>query len=294
VPNYPFSLENAIVAYRAIDFICKNSTQTTNMERDDPAVVATLIIISMVEGSQGNSFFWIPKEFRKTAASKQAFMNDKYKNLRGDTDFVTFINIFASMMQESRGRTNYSYLQWAQEMSLNNKLLVNARKNFKRLIEMTYGLTASQELGSVEKQVFDMLRDFYGISDLTQLTHPNTMNAVYSLFEEVYIGCQFDEPVIIGKKKELHYHSEDGVKYKIDGFRSFSRMEETKMHRLVALQVIETRTGMQTSRYISCLFPSKDQSSKHDIIEWESESENSDLSFGDIDFSVLEDFADFD
>ncbi len=296
VPHYPFSLENAIIAYRAMDLIYKdgNSTDQTPIERNDPAVVAILIIIAMMEGSQGNSLFWIPKEHRKTAASKQAFMNEKYKYLKGDTDFVTFINIFASMMQDSRGKTNYSYLMWAQEMSLNNKLLVNIRKHFKRLIEMTYGLVATQELGSVEKQVFDMLRDFYGISDLTQLSHPNIMNIVYSLFEDVYIGCQFDEPVLVGKKKELHYHSEDGVKYKIDGFRSFSRMEETKMHRLVALQVIETKTGMHTSRYISCLFPSKNQASKHDMDLWETESSDSDLSLDDIDFSVLESFVDIE
>lgn len=294
VPHYPFSMENAIIAYKALDLIYKSGNSesgSTHMERDDPAVIAILILIAMIEGSQGNSLFWIPKEHRKTSATKQAFMNEKYKHLKGDTDFVTFINIFASMIQESRGKTNYSYQQWAQEMSLNNKLLSNVRKHFKRLVEMTYGITGSNELGSVEKQVFDMLRDFYGIVDLTQLTNTQTMSTVYSLFEDVYLGCKFDEPVLVGKKKELHYHSEDGTKYKIDGFRSFSKMEENKMHRVVALQIIETKTGTQTSRYISCLFPSKDQTLKNDTVEWESQSSDNDFDINDIDFSVLESFA---
>jgi hypothetical protein len=72
-------------------------------------------------------------------------------------------------------------------MSLNNKLLANVRKHFKRLVEMTYGITRSEELGSVEKQVFDMLKDFYQITDLIQLTYPNIMDTVYSLFEDVYL-----------------------------------------------------------------------------------------------------------
>lgn len=292
VPHYPFSLENAIVAYRSMDFIYNNNKIGEHVERDDPVVVAILIIISMLEGSQGNSFFWIPKEYRKTQQSKQLFMNQKYKYFRGDTDFVTFINIFSGMMQDSKGRTNYSYLQWAQESSFNNKLLSNVRKHFKRLVEITYNLSSDLEIGSVEKQLFKMLENFYGITDLTQLTHPNIMNKVYSLFEDVYIDCQFEEPTISGKKKELHYHSQDGTKYKIDGLRSFSKMEEAKMHRIVALQIIETRSGMQTSRFISCLFPSQNQTTKKLKSNWETDTIESDLSLDDIDFSVLEEIAD--
>jgi hypothetical protein len=115
------------------------------------------------------------------------------------------------------------------------------------------------------------------------------MDTVYSLFEDVYLWCQFDEPVLIGKKKELYYHSNDGTKYKIDGFRSFSKIEESKIHRLVALQIIETKTGTQTSRYISCLFPSKNQTTKDDILKLETLHLNdNDIDINDIDFSVLE------
>lgn len=297
VPNYPFSLENAIVAYRALDLIYKGEDKN-NLERDDPAVVAILIIIAMLEGSQGNSFFWIPKEHRKTSATKQVFMNDKYKNLKGDTDFATFINIFASMMHDSNGSTAYSYVKWAQDNSMNNKLLANVRKHFRRLLEMTYGLTQNEIDGSVEKQAFNMLKSFYGIHNLSQLTDLQIMNTVYNLFEEVYSDCTFEEPVEVGKKKLLHYHHNiDGTKYRIDGFRSFSKMESVKMHRLIALQVIETKNGQMTTRYISCLFPSKDQTEKDNGSDWESCSTNGNFSMNDIDFSMLgdiEDFADFD
>lgn len=285
IPNYPFNMENAIIAHKSLNLIYNNHLENNKeFNKNDPAVVAILIIISMIEGSQGNSFFWVPKEHRKTLATKQAFMNKKYKNFKGDTDFVTFINIFASMIQDSRGRTNYSYLQWAQQMSLNNKLLSNVRKNFKRLIEMTYSAT--------EREIFEMLRNQYGIVDLTQLTHSNTMDIVYSLFEDVYIGCKFEDPILIGKKKELHYFSENGTKYKIDNFRSFSTIDEKQIKRIVALQIIETKTGLQTSRYISCLFPSKDQSQKSLKLSTNENLSDSDLDIDDIDFSVLESMGD--
>lgn len=299
VPNYPFSLENAIVAYRAMELIYSDVMDdvetkintNSQISRNDPAVVAILILISMIEGSQGNSFFWIPKEHRKSAASKQAFMKEKYKYVRGDNDFITLINIFASMIHESRGHTNYSYVRWAQEMSLNNKLLSNARKNFKRLIEITYGLTPNST-GSVEKQVFNMLKDYYNVTDLTQLTHPDIMNIIYPIFENVYIDCTFNDPLLIGKKGELIYKGLDNLKYKIDGLRSFSKLDEKPIHRIVALQVIETKTGNQTARYISCCFPSKDQTIDNDCdssesSHWETASTDS-ITFSDIDFTLLE------
>ena len=292
VPSYPFSLENAIVAHRALDLIYKGEDKNS-LERDDPAVIAILIIISMIEGSQGNSFFWIPKEHRKTSATKQAFVNEKYKNLRGDTDFTTFINIFASMIHDSSGNTTYAYVKWAQDNSMNNKLLTNVRKNYRRLIEMTYAFQQNDTEGSPEKQVLNMLKSFYGINNLTQLTDPTIMKTVYELFEDVYSDCVFEEPVEIGKKRLLHYHSNDGTKYRIDGFRSYSKMESLKMHRMVALQIIETKSGQATSRFISCLFPSKDQTQKEESIEWESCSTDSNFSMGDIDFSMLGDIEDF-
>lgn len=285
VPSYPFSLENAIVAYKAMDLIYKEDTNTS--ERDDPSAIAILIVIAMIEGSQGNSFFWIPKEHRKTAATKQMFVNDKYKHLRGDTDFETFINIFASMTHDSKGNTTYSYIKWGQDNSMNNKLLMNVRKNYKRLIEMTYRFQQNETEGSPEKQVLNMLKSFYGINNLSQLTNITVMRTVYELFEEVYSDCVFDEPVELGKKKHIHYHSEDGSKYKIDGFRSYSKMESAKVHRLVALQVIETKSGQTTNRFISCLFPSKDQTEK-DNIDWDACSNNSDFNINDIDFSMLD------
>ena len=294
VPNYPFSLENAIVAYKSLDLIYKSANSDVKIDRNDPAVVATLIIVAMIEGSQGNSFFWIPKEHRKTSAMKQTYMNEKYKNFKGDTDFVTFINIFAGMMHEASGHTSYAYVKWAQDNSMNNKLLSNVRKNFKRLIEMTYGISQNDVDGTAEKQIFDMLKSFYGIKNLTQLGEPSVMTTVYELFEDVYSDCKFDEPVEIGKKKLLHYHSNDGTKYRIDGFRSFSRMESMKMHRLVALQVIETKNGQQTSRYISCLFPSKDQAVREIADEWETCSTDSNFSMGDIDFAMLGDLGDLE
>jgi HrpA-like RNA helicase len=292
VPNYPFSLENAIVAYRAMNLIYKGSDKN-QLDRDDPAVVAILICIAMIEGSQGNSFFWIPKEHRKTSATKQVYMNEKYKNIKGDTDFSTFINIFSSMIHEGSGTSGYAYVKWAQDNSMNNKLMSNVRKHFKRLIEMTYGISGNEIEGSVEKQTFNMLKSFYGISNLSQLTDQTIMSTVYGLFEDVYSDCIFDEPVEIGKKKLLHYHSKDGTKYRIDGFRSFSRMEELKMHRLVSLQVIETKNGLQSSRYISCLFPSKDQATREETGELEVISKNSEFSMEDIDFSMLGDIEDF-
>lgn len=296
VPNYPFGLENAIVACRALDFIYKNkhNENDNTFVRNDPVVIAILILISMIEGSQGNSFFWIPKEHRKTSATKQAFVMAKYKNLQGDSDFITFINMFASMVHDSNGNTTYAYVRWAQENSMNNKLFSNVRKNYRRLLEMTYGLKSNDAEGSPERQILKMLKDKYNIKNLTQLTEPQIMTKVYELFEEIYSDCIFEEPIEVGKKKLLHYHCLNRTKYRIDGFRSYSKMETLKMHRIVALQVIETKNGQMSSRFISCLFPSKDQKEKEDdTLEWETCSTDSNFSLGDIDFSMLGDVEDF-
>jgi HrpA-like RNA helicase len=295
VPYYPFTLENAIVAYNSIGLIYQqDNSPPEQFVRNDLAVVAILIVISMVEGSQGNSFFWIPKEHRKTAATKQNFMSEKYKNLKSDSDFETYINIFSAMIHDSKNSTNYSYLKWAQDNSMNNKLLSNARKNFKRLIEMTYGFYDTGKNGAIEKQILSMLFESYGIKYFTELTHSYVMDTVYNMFENIYGDVTFEEPVLFGKKKELFYHSSDKVKYKIDGFRSFSKIPQNKIHRLVALQVIETKTGQNIGRYISCIFPSRNQETPDDTDEWEQCSTNSDFSFDDIDFTLLDDLNNVD
>lgn len=245
VQQYPFSLENSIVAF-------KSSSSVTGSGQDHIRTIVTLILVSMIEGSQGNSFFWIPKEHRKNKNMYKEFMEDQFGHMKGSNDLETYLYIFSSMFHEPKSHKDAAVAKWAKTNSMNNKLLKNARRNFSQLIRITY----PKYRGYAEDFLENMLEQ-NGIHNLAQLVRDDVLSPVYELFEDVYSDCVFNDPEEGMYGIAYHNNAEVPLSHKIDTMRSFSRLSTNVAHGVVALQVVESVYGLTTNRYISCVFPCK-------------------------------------
>ena len=243
VPRFPFSLENSLIAIKGADLTFPDSSSGAY---NDPAIFATLILIAMIEGSQGGSFFWIPREFRKPD-DKRDFMSETFGHMRGENDLVTYIKIFASMFHEPESHRDKDIAKWAREASMNNKVLKAVRRNFKQLVSLTF----PNMRGFPEDFITDVLAR-YQIYDLNILASPSVMECIYPLFEQAYSECRF-KPVMT--MKGVVYMSSTSSAHKIDNGRSFSEMTERPECEVFALQVVEAVCGTRSSRFISCVFP---------------------------------------
>jgi hypothetical protein len=236
ISKFPYSIENAVVAYKLAELA---KTPSNNK-----LVLLASICMASIEGSGGNSFFFIPKEERK---SKQDFMEMRFSHLKGTSDFETYINIFIEMFNyietnATHGKhTDKLCAEYARNNSMNNKILKKTRKCFLKLVNLLYNSSYKD-------------RDFVNcVNEFGSIEFDETvMEKVYEIFAGAHSDKVFGNPTFT--RKGLKYFKEGDTsssQYDIDNVRSFCAVRND---RFIALQVIEIR-GATSRNCISGIFP---------------------------------------
>lgn len=240
ISRFPYSIENAVVAYK-LSQLAKNHENNT-------IVLLAAICMSAVEGSQGNNFFFVPKQHRK---NKAMYLEMQFEHLKGNSDFETFINIFSEMFEYAcdnfNGKKHVDKIcaEYAKDNSMNNKLLKRMRKCFIRLTNLLYSCSYK------DKDFVQAVID-YGIRrSICYDSH--LMNAVYSVFASAHSDKMFDCPQNVNGRLNYSKAGEFGSSYQIDNVRSFFRT--TGDSAIIALQVVHIKAGTKALNCISCIFP---------------------------------------
>jgi hypothetical protein len=207
--------------------------------------------MSMIEGSQGSSFFFIPKQFRGKF-DRTMYASDRFDHLKGSNDFLTYINIFKDMFEYARNARSRCHIDkclgnYAQDNSFNNKLLKKVRKHFIKMTNLIYG--GSYKDNDFMKCIYD-----YNSSDIS--FGASDMLSVYKLFADVYSDRVFCDPET---SRGLTFRLSGKLeRYCIDNMRSFSYISQDNQN-IIALQVVQNSCGGRTTRFMSCIFPVPDE-----------------------------------
>jgi len=240
VHHYPFSLENSIIMYKATI-----ATLDDGNTCDELLFFTVAILISMIEGSQGGSFFWVPKLYRSDINSKLSFLDDHFEHLKGDNDLITYINIFDAMIYGPKTLRDRDVNKWCSKNYFNNKMLKSVRMHFNNIVRDFYSHKYSTNA------LLEVLAT-HSIDSIRELGNLSNMKKVYPLFVSAYSTQKFSNGKIVGKK--LSFANEQMGRYMIDSIRSYSYIS-ARCSEIIAIQLITTVIGNKSSNYMSCVFP---------------------------------------
>jgi HrpA-like RNA helicase len=236
VQKYPVSLELAVVCAWTESRVVGKCFGSSAADLEYRFVVAVLAIVAMMDGSQGGSFFWVPREHRASKEGRDAFVNKHFSKFKGDSDLCTYLIMFDAMHNAGH------FSDWAKDNSMNNQLLRGARRTFRQVASIMMPMLPVP----CERDIVDCELSSFAAS-------PVLMNRIYKLFGAGFKGNVFATPKRI--RSRLTYEDSSGMRYFVDGMRSFSKMSDIVVDAVVAAQVIEVRNDKSVTRYISCLFP---------------------------------------
>lgn len=244
IHKYPFTLENSIIIHKSAHTIFKNEDGEECY--DEILFLTVTIIVSMIEGSQNGTYQYIPKQYRRNMNTKLEFYNMYFTDICGDNDLITYINIFASMIHESKSLRDKDINTWSLSRFFNAKLLKSARNNFNITVKMFY---PDEQYGITT--LFKTLEN-YSYKTIFELgSDEDNMKRVYNLFSEVYSNRIF----LHGYHdcKRIYYRSLDNKRYAIDPIRSYTTMGPRDC--IIGIQCMEIVNGKQTFHSVSCIFP---------------------------------------
>ena len=234
ISKFPYSIENAVIAYKL--------SQLSQDPIHNLYVLYASICIACIEGSAGNSFFFVPKEHRQ---NKRDYIDDHFEHLKGNNDFETYINIFLDMFDyvAINSYNSYTYeracVKYAKDNSMNNKLLKKTRKCFIKFVNVLYNT-------NYKNSDFVRCINDFGIN-LNR--NSEVLTNLYELFASVHT-----DKVFIQETGNRYYKNDDlyGKIYTIDRARSFFQSDLTC---IVALQIMEIKQGKNIRQCMSCIIP---------------------------------------
>lgn len=255
--KYNMSLEASVMAHRAIT-------------HHNPILKMLLIVIlSMIEGGQGASYFWIPKQ-KRSQGDRQSFMESTFGEMKGSNDLISLVNIFSEMYHRPTEKDGVavshkdgSIGHWASKKSMNNKLLTNARRSFQNLAKIAFSDGA---LNTHRKFWSDHVADFlagssrppmcssrYELKDFCN--HYDVMTEIYEMFQNVYYDCVLSDPTYNRFGVVCYTSLTTTSTYTMDTNRGFSEMSTSGHPVIVALQLVTNKNGMSESKFCSLAFP---------------------------------------
>lgn len=267
--KYNMSLESSVIAHSAIS------------SSNEVVKLLSIIILAMIEGGQGMSYFWVPRD-RRSPEDRKDYMEYTFGDMKGSNDLVTLIYIFSEMFHrpvDRNGRlshTDGSISHWAKVTSMNNKLLTNARKSFSRLAHMAYPDSNCRFWSDYVEIGFDVMpipEFLHGECELKDFcNHTDAMNEIYRLFEKVYFDCGMSNPRRNKFGILCYTHTKTGGEYTMDTNRGFSDMASIPCAHVVALQLVTSESGIKKNRFCSLVFPGTgDHLTSHTCYESESD-----------------------
>jgi HrpA-like RNA helicase len=232
--KFPVSLELAVVCTWMESWLGEVTATASATADVVQLVAAVLAAVAMVDGSQGGSFFWVPREYRDDKARRDAYVQEHFGKFRGHSDLCTYLELFDAMHRVEGD----DFVEWTKENSLNNQLLRSARRTFRRLVTMVFG---------------DKLRVDVQALDLSACAKtPAFMQRLYSIFSAAYKLDVFVAPRLI--KHRMSYQDSKGNRYFVDTMRSFCTLPGL-VKTIVAMQTMEVRNAASCTCYVSTLIP---------------------------------------
>lgn len=242
VLSYPCSLENAILLYKV-------------KEKGDPILLYIAIIsVSFIEGLQGGSLFWYPRNViidkRKDEHFEQHF--SQYQKER--TDYCISYDIIEQMLIErentlKRGK-KFNTTRWAKEQSFNTKLFNNVITMMNRLgTHLTTSQIGIDCVAPEDGSKFDILQ--YG-STLIDGKYDEQFITLYNILKTIY-SDRYHSP----KQYKQHItYIGNNEKYSLDSHRSIKRYNLTETFKIIgAVQVNHIASKYGVINFISWVFP---------------------------------------
>lgn len=245
VCSFPTSLENSIL-------ICNI------FRKENELIVGCLIVISMIEGSRGRSFWWIPRKY-KTVTERKIFIREKYQHFFGKHDIETYLKIFITVctdiIQDRRDiPIENKFANWSKDFCINNKILRTVINNFKQLISIIF----SSKRKSDEYVYLDIIND---LSE--QIMNDDNIFNICKEFQAVYYENMFTCVQYRNKNKIKYISNKDKTYYIVDDSKISSLMFDKGIpENIIALNIVNIINGSKSIFTISVTFPTEDSEKK--------------------------------
>lgn len=282
VIKYPVSLQNAIVLYHTHHHrcdSCKNNNIRCQTCLTDLILMCIAISIHETMGGSSSLYFY-PKDKREDKKKTEHF-NEFFARFVGYDDLETNLKIFLSMICNAGSCSEKDFRVWANTASMNNKVMMNIRLLFKRLVQQLTNIRFDEVFnklfstndgkfdwtvyadGKLDNICLNRLRTLFyeGYPDIFTDPHVVTLNSG-SQFLEVYQQVHIpglDELLVsrhpFGFKGVVTSHkvsTRDGVSCEIGQIETYRDFAHPSMMMALTMATVTSKNG-RSSSYVSWL-----------------------------------------